>query len=269
VSDTIPAALPAEFDPRGTRFVLVEPQSSGNVGSAARALKNLGFSRLILVRPACDPQATEATRMAVDARDLLRRALVVDDLDAALRGVRTTVGLSRRKGRRRRPHHRLDEFSAAMADLARAGEIAFVFGREDHGLSDLALDRCTHLAHFPSSDAYPSFNLAQSVLLVAYELRRATIEPGSAELIDPPAAHGEREAFFEHLEQAFRMIGYVQADTAVSILRHWRRLLGRAAITSEEVQLLRGLARQIQWAAGQAGLAADGSNADPPGDSDR
>ena len=128
------------FDPRCVSFVLVQPRSAGNVGSAARALKNLGFSRLVVVDPGCDPRDREARKMAVDAVDVLAGLTVHDRLDDALGGAGTVVGTSRRTGKHRRPHYSLDAFSTEMAALASSGELALVFGREDHGLSDAELD---------------------------------------------------------------------------------------------------------------------------------
>lgn len=247
------------FDAASIRFVLVEPQSAGNVGSTARALANLGFSRLCLVRPACDPLGEEARRMAVDAVGLLRRAARFDDLDEALAGAGTVVGTTRRTGRQRQPHWRLDQYAGRLVALAGAGGLAIVFGREDHGLSDADLDRCTHLVHLPASSHYSSFNLAQAVLLVAYELTRAGAAPPAGPALPPQAGHRSREAMFRHLEQALRTIGFVSAHTTEVVMRRLRRLLGRAGVTAAEVQLLRGVARQVLWTARQAGLpVADG-----------
>ncbi len=237
------------------RFVLVEPLAGGNIGSAARALKNLGFSRLELVRPQCDPLGPEATLMAVDAADVLQRAAVHDDLDGALAGAATVVGTSRRKGKHRTPHYRLDHFGEQLARSTTAGELAVVFGREDHGLADAELDRCTHLVYLPASDCYPSFNLSHAVLLVAYELRRAATTTGAAreESHEPPAGHEEREAMYQHLQQALQAIGFLQQDTTETMMRRLRRLLGRTELTSEEVKIFRGIARQSLWIAQQAG----------------
>jgi tRNA/rRNA methyltransferase/tRNA (cytidine32/uridine32-2'-O)-methyltransferase len=240
------------FDPAGVRFVLVEPTTGGNAGSAARALKNLGFSRLVLVRPGFDRGDRQARMMAVDATDLLERAEIHEDLDAALAGARTVVGTSARRGRYRRPHYRLDLFSEELARFAAAGELAVVFGREDRGLTDRELDRCTHLIHLPAADDYPSFNLAQALLLVAYELRRAVVGSLPCEPADPPAGHDERERMYRHLARALLAIGFLQDDTAESMMRRLRRLFGRAALTSDEVTILRGVARQMLWAAGRA-----------------
>ncbi len=245
-----------------SRFVLVRPQSPGNLGSAARALKNLGFSRIELVSPAFSPEDPEARKMAVDARDLLPRVGCHDALDGALADAQTVVALTRRTGKQRRPHWRLDELAPELASRAEAGQLAFLFGAEDSGLTDLECDRATHLVYLHASEEYPSFNLAQAVLLVAYELTRSLTDAAPAAL-DPPADHTSREAMYRHLQDAFLAIGYVSDETVESIVRRYRRLLGRAGPTSEEVQLLRGLARQTLWAARQAGLAPPSERDDP------
>lgn len=234
------------------RFVLVEPLAGGNVGSAARALKNLGFSRLELVRPRCDPLGAEAIRMAVGAADILQRAAVHSDLDGALAGAATVAGTSGRKGKYRKPHHRLDQVGEELARLTAAGDLAVMFGREDHGLADAELDRCTHLVYLPGSADYPSFNLSQAVVLVAYELCRAAVGTAPQERPQSPAGHEEREAMYEHVQQALLASGFLQQQTAETMMRRLRRLVGRAAPTSEEVKLLRGIARQSLWMAQHA-----------------
>ena len=239
------ASLPTPAD---VRFVLVEPQSGGNVGAAARALHNLGFRGLRLVAPRCDRLGADARRMAVDATGVLEESQVDADLDAALAGAGAVVGTTARTGKQRNPHWRLDAFAPEAAALARAAPIAFVFGRETHGLSDAELDRCTHLVRFPASPDNPSFNLSQAVLLVAWELRLA-LEGEAPPALDPPAAHEAREAMYTHLEAALRAIGYLHGDSSEPMMRRLRRLVGRAAPTSVEVQMLRGIARQILWLA--------------------
>jgi len=237
------------------RFVLVEPQLGGNIGAAARALKNLGFRRLHLVSPRCDPLGEEARRLARDALDVLKEARIEPDLDTALEGAASVIATSRRKGKHRRPHRRLDRLAPEMARLAAAGEVAVIFGREAHGLSDTELDRCTHLVYFPSSEEYPSFNLAQSVLLVAYEIRLSLdTTPPEGELPDPPADHSSREDMYAHLEASLRAIGFLHQDTAEPMMRRIRRMFGKATLTHEDVQILRGVARQTLWLARQAGV---------------
>ena len=251
------------------RFVLVEPQSAGNVGSAARALKNLGFRRLDVVAPRCEPRGPEARRLAVDAADLLDAARIHDDLDAALGGAVTVVGTSRRAGKHRKPHWRVDALALEIAATATAIEVAVVFGREEHGLTDAELDRCTHLAYLPAAAAYPSFNLAQAVLLVAWELRRAAVDgpaPDASDALEPPADHARREAMYAHLEQAWLAIGFLKSDSREVVMRRLRRAVGRAALSCEEVKLLRGVARQTLWVARRAGLEIPSTGSEAPGD---
>lgn len=251
------------------RFVLVEPRSGGNVGASARALKNLGFRRLVVVAPECDPRGIEARTMAVDAADLIDALEVVPDLDAALTGAGAVLGTSGRTGRERRPRFRLDEVAPELAAFAHASPIAFVFGRERDGLRDVELDRCTHLVHFPASAEYPSFNLAQSVLLAAYETRLALEGAPPAPLEESPAVHEAREAMYRHLERALRAVGFLHEETAVGLMRRIRRMLGRALLTPGDVDVVRGIARRVLWLAGKSGADEAGAAIDGEPDASR
>ncbi|ANM32374.1 hypothetical protein ABI59_19635 [Acidobacteria bacterium Mor1] len=244
------------------RFLLVEPQHPGNIGSAARALKNLGFRRLEVIRPKCDPRAEEARRRAVDAVELVDGITVHDDLDRGLGQARTVVGTSRRLGKHRKPHFRLDEVARELAAAARSGELALLFGREAHGLSDAELDRCTHLVYFDASEEYPSFNLAHAVLLTAHELRRAMREPLAEGALEPPAGHEAREAMLQHMEQTLLGIGFLHPHTREKMMRRIRRMYARAGLTESEVHILRGIARQTDWASGRK--AGSPPSADDP-----
>ncbi len=250
------AAARVAWRPEGFRFVLVEPTYGGNVGSAARALKILGFHRLDLVRPRCQVLGEEARRMAMEAVDLLRQARVHEDLDAALDGTVAIVGTTRREGKFRRPHYRFDELTSDLLRLAGAGDVAVVFGREAHGLYDDELDRATHLARLLAEPNAFSYNLGQAVLLAAYELRRAAelVAPAAASAREAPADHARREAAFRHLEVALRTAGYLQEQTAEGLMRRIRRMLGRAELTVAEARILRGIASRILWLCGRAGL---------------
>ena len=239
------------------RFVFVEPRYGGNVGAAARALKNFGFDRLDVVAPREGTDHEEAVRMAVDAADVLRSARTHATLDDALDGAATVVGASRRMGKHRQPHHRLDELAPLLPGLAARGEVALVFGREDHGLSDADLDRCTHLVYVPTAEAYPALNVAQSIAIVAYEVRGA-LDAGDAGAKDAEAEalvdHLGREAMYEHLEQALLAIGFLKLGQLEGMMRRLRRILSRAELTAGDVDVVRGIARQILWLARQAGV---------------
>lgn len=242
------------FDRARVRFVLLEPRHAGNVGAACRALGNFGFARLTMVRPVCEPRGDEARRMAVGAVEILERAEVVANLDDALAGAGVVVGTTSRSGKHRRPLRRFDTLAPALAQLARAGEVAVLFGREDRGLEVEELDRCTHLAYLPTAASYPSANLAQAVMLVAYELTLAAASPIEPRDAEPPASDEQREAMYAHLRVALATIGFLHPESADPLMRRLRRLVGRADPSSEEVALLRGIARQALWAAQRAGL---------------
>ena len=239
------------------RFVFVEPRYGGNVGAAARVLKNFGFARLDLVAPREGADHEEAVRMAVDAGDVLGAARTHATLDDALDGAATVVGTSRRMGKHRQPHHRLDELVPLLPGLARRGDVALVFGREDNGLSDADLDRCTHLVYIPTGPAYPALNVAQAIAIVAYELRRA-LDAAVPEAPDPDdetlADHAGREAMYAHLEEALLTIGFLKLGQIEGMMRRLRRILSRAELTSGDVDVVRGISRQILWLARQARL---------------
>ena len=239
------------------RFVFVEPRYGGNVGAAARVLKNFGFGRLDVVAPREGTDHEEAVRMAVDAADILRAALTHGTLDEALLGAATVVGASRRMGKHRQPHHRLDELAPLLPGLALRGEVALVFGREDHGLSDADLDRCTHLIYVPTDAAYPALNVAQTIAIVAYELRTA-LDAATSEASDPDEEalvdHAGREAMYAHFEEALLAIGFLKLGQLEGMMRRLRRILSRAELTAGDVDVVRGISRQILWLAKQARL---------------
>jgi tRNA/rRNA methyltransferase len=245
----------SEIGKQRTRFVLVSPRYGGNVGSAARVLKNFGFGRLDVVAPREGPDHEEAIRMAVDAGDVLAAARTHASLDEALEGAATVVGTSRRMGKHRQPHEPVDALAPLIAGLASRGDVALVFGREDHGLSDADLDRCTHLAYVPTNSAYPALNVAQTIAIVAYELRRAldaegppSIDPEDEALVD----HAGREAMYAHLEEALLAIGFLKTGQLEGMMRRLRRILSRAELSAGDVDVVRGIARQILWLAKQA-----------------
>ena len=239
------------------RFVFVEPRYGGNVGAAARVLKNFGFSRLAVVDPREGTDHEQAIRMAVDAVDILASAATYATLDDALATAATVIGTSRRMGKHRQPHHRLDDLAPVAAGLAARGEVAILFGREDHGLADADLDRCTHLAYIPTAPAYPALNVAQTVAIAAYELRRA-LDAGAPPPLDPEdealADHDVREAMYAHLEEALLTIGFLKTGQLEGMMRRLRRILSRAELTAGDIDVVRGISRQILWLARQARL---------------
>lgn len=229
------------------RIVLVEPSHPGNIGSAARAMKTMGLTRLVLVNPAAFPHP-EATAMASGADDLLEAAEVHPDLDAAIAGCRRVYGLSARRRAlewpMRTPETCVDEI------LATDVETALLFGRERSGLTNEELARCHALVHIPANPDYSSLNVAQAVQVMAYLLHRAA--PSTERPIDtdgtgyPPATATELEGFFAHLESVLHRTGFLQPDRPGRMMLRLRRLFLRAAPDEKEVNILRGILSSVE-----------------------
>ncbi len=241
------------------RFVLVRPGSGANVGASARALKNMGFRSLVLVDPR-PFEMREAERLAHNATDVLHRARHYSTLAEAVDDCLWVVGTTRRFGRRRRATLTPRDL-ALSATSTHAGRrpLAVVFGPEEDGLASGELALCHDVVRIPAAAAQPSLNLAQAVLVLAYELRSS----GEGGTQVPPvqgsgreASASELELLYGHLEETLLAVQFVRPETAPHRMLALRRLLGRARLESTEVRLLRGICRQVLWAAGR-GSAPD------------
>ncbi|MCP2014093.1 tRNA/rRNA methyltransferase [Deinococcus sp. HSC-46F16] len=221
--------------------VLVSPKTPGNIGSAARAMLNMGARDLRLVAPRCDHLDSQAVAMAVHAADLLREARVYPTLRDALADRDLSVGTSARiRADLPPPRH-----PAQVRPLVRAASApALVFGPEETGLVNSDLEQCQVTVRVPTGD-YASLNLAQAVLLVCYEFLQAQDEVPANER--KTATREEMEAMYGHLHQTMHLIGYTDAVRARHTLRLWRAMLDRSLMSSAESRLFRGLLRQVEW----------------------
>jgi tRNA/rRNA methyltransferase len=231
---------------RRVRVVLVRPRGATNVGSAARAMKNMGLHDLALVEPKLR-RLNRGGVMAVHARDLLEKARIVDDLSAALSDCTLIVGTTRRGGLYRAAAVSLEMLAPLIVDHARRGRVALVFGPEDHGLTNDDLKHCQRLIQIDTSPDYPSLNLAQAVLLCCYELRRAAQAGAPAKNALEPAPAADVEFLFERLQSAFLRIGFLNPQNPDHIMFALRRVLGRAQLEASDIRIFLGLARQIEW----------------------
>lgn len=228
-------------------IVLVEPQSPGNIGMACRAMKNMGLSRLRLVK-GCDRFHPESLKFAVAAKDLLEQAVVFPDLASALADCTLTVGTTRRHGKYRQEILSPTEVAANLKEQAGPEcRAAIVFGREDSGLTTEELSLCRWHATIPSADDYGSLNLAQAVLVFCYELGKAGSPPGGGRTM-PLATSEEMESFFGQLSSCLLKIGFLNEQNPEHIMRSMRRIFFRAELDSREVSILRGAISQIDWA---------------------
>lgn len=236
------------------RFILVRPGTGGNVGAAARALKNMGLGELWLVDPR-PFDAAEAERLAHGATDVLRRARRTATLDAALADCRWVVGTTQRAGRRRGELWTPRAWAEAVHAQPRRHPVAVVFGPEEDGLSAAELARCQALVRIPAHPAQPSLNLAQAVLVLAYEWYVAGGAANAPAARDEAAA-AELEGLYAHLESALLAVGFAPAAAVPAKMLAFRRLFGRSRLKSTEVRLVRGLCRQMLWAASPRPAAA-------------
>jgi tRNA/rRNA methyltransferase len=232
-------------------FVLFKPQSAGNIGAAARALKNMGFADLRLVAPGPALASREAAAMAVHAGDLLARAKIYPDRPAALADCSIAVGTTSRRGGYRSRAHPLRAAAVELKALAGLNRIALVFGREDHGLTNRELKLCHRLITIPTAPDYPSLNLAQAVIVVAYELMMAAARPGAAEMDDAPrfVDAAVSDPMLERMAEALVSIGFISGDNPDHIMFAIREIFGRSGLTAREVEILSGMARQMRWVA--------------------
>lgn len=239
------------MDPAQVDVVLVRPERAANVAAACRAMKNMGLRRLLLVDAPAGLERDDARGLAYGAWDVLDGATRTAELGEAVAGCTLVVGTSGRwAGDTWTPHRLAREGSARAGD----GRVALVFGPEAHGLSNEELGRCHIRVRIPSHESQPSLNLAQAVLIVAYEIFVAAGEPIPAPA-EPAATAGELERALEALQRALLGVGYLNPSSPQGIVAEVRSLLSRASPTSREVALLLGIARQVSWAASEIARA--------------
>jgi len=223
------------------RVVLVGTQHPGNIGSAARAMKTMGFTDLRLVAPDRYP-APEAQWMATNAGDVLERVQILQELKPAIQDCVATFAMSAR-GREWSPQV-LDVRTAAMRAREVQGDVAFVFGNEQAGLTNDELFACQHLVHIPASKEFSSLNLAQAVQVVAYELHMAEdVAIPSARSLQLATVE-DLEGLYAHLEDAATRSGFMAPQSRLR--ERWRRLFSRVpSFEREEVNILRGLLKAL------------------------
>ena len=229
------------------RIVLVEPRVPENIGMAARAMKNCGLSRLALVG-AVDHLTPSACRPAMEALPILEAAEIFSDLPSAVARSRMVVGTTRRGGQDRGPLHTPAEWIRDLLPRAAGQEVSILFGTEKDGLTREAVGLCDVLVRIPAHPDFVSFNLAQAVLLIGYELFRAVPGPRREQEELDLATAESRERLFRHLDTVLLRIGFLREDNPRRILPTLRRLFGRTSLEEREVRVLRGILSQVEWA---------------------
>jgi TrmH family RNA methyltransferase len=237
------------------RIVLVEPSHPGNIGAAARAMKNMGLESLVLVRPRQFPHA-EATARASGAESVLAQARVVDTLAQAIADCGFIAATTSRV--RDQNFRILDVREAALriAQESTSGPVGVLFGAERTGLRNEDLEPSHVLIRIPVSDAYPSLNLAMAVQVVTYELLRAAGAQASAPPRSAPfASPEEMERLYRHLEEVLEEIDFRdRTQSGTHLMSRIRRFLQRAELDQNEANILRGMLTAVQNRRRAAGL---------------
>ncbi|MDJ0599509.1 MAG: RNA methyltransferase [Crocosphaera sp.] len=230
------------------RIVLVEPAGPLNVGSVARVMKNMGLNQLILVKPHCDRFSDEARRMAVHGIEVLEKSQVVDNIPEALKGCQRIIATTGRS--LSLPTHLETPREALPWLLKEELNTALMFGPEDRGLNNEELNYAQRFVSIEANPDYPSLNLAQAVAVCSYELYQAAQDSldSKTDLCFNLASFEMLEGYYQHLEAVLLKIGYLYPHTAKARLEKFRRLYNKANLTTEEVALLRGILRQLDWA---------------------
>lgn len=232
------------------RFILVETNHPGNIGSAARAIKTMGFSELILVKPrfADALKNPEAIALASGAQDILDNARIVDHIDDALQGCEYVAAVSARLREFSPPILSPRVFAETMVQSQHA-KIGLIFGNERFGLPNDIVMNCHALINIPANPAYSSLNLAQAIQLLSYECRMAIdtgeLFSGNIGFQGQLAAVDEIDGMYKHLEQALVAIEFLHPDNPKKLMPRLKRMLSRTQLEVEEVNILRGIARKI------------------------
>jgi tRNA/rRNA methyltransferase len=225
-------------------ILLVRPKFHENIGSVARAMKNMGLSRLIVVN-GCSPLHPNAYKLASGAEDILERAEEFFTLREAISEMGCVVGTTSRGGKERHPLLTPETLAKKLIPLSLKNSIGLAFGSEKEGLTSDELFLCHLYVRIPSMESFPSLNLAQAVMVVCYVLFQASLEIPKQLILLAQAEQLER--MFEHMEKTLIQIGFLDFNHPKRIIRVLRKLFGRSQMDDREVQILQGIWSQMDW----------------------
>jgi tRNA (cytidine32/uridine32-2'-O)-methyltransferase len=232
------------------RIILVSPTHPGNIGSAARAMKTMGLSELVLVNPCENFPSQTATAMAAGADDILANAQIVSSLDEALAECQMIIGTSARL--RQLPVELLsaEQCGPFVVQQAAHSKVALMFGREHAGLTNEELNRCHYHVHIPSNPDFSSLNLGAAVQVLSYSVRMAYLATQetpveSSEEFEPLASDEQMQIFYNRLEQLLLERDFIKRSSPKKIMARLRRLFNRAQVEQTEIDLLLGVLRAV------------------------
>ncbi|MBV1786591.1 RNA methyltransferase [Marinobacterium sp. D7] len=228
------------------RIVLVQTFHPGNIGAAARAMKNMGLSQLYLVDPRAFPDP-EAESRAAGAKDLLADAVVVGSVEEAIADCQLVIGTSARERSYDLPLLDLETTAGVAVQEAHSGQIAILFGRETMGLNNTEMLLCNRHLYIDANPDYPVLNVAQAIQLVCYELRRAA-NKAEAATVEPAPYPRQQEMvlFYEHLERVLRLTNFIIPQHEGRVLDKLKRYFNRSRPEKTELGMLRGILNSVE-----------------------
>ncbi len=231
------------------KIVLVGTSHSGNIGSAARAMKVMGLSQMVLVDPQCEVDA-QAIALAAGASDIALGATIVGTLQEAIEDCGLVVGSSARSRTLDWPMIEPRECGEKFAIEGEQHPVALVFGRERTGLTNEELQLCHFHTCIPANPEYSSLNLAMAVQTLSYEVRVAHLERVANQFPEQEEAdyprHKELELFYQHLEKVIIDTQFISKDKPGLVMNKLRRMFSRARPESQEINTLRGILTSIE-----------------------
>ena len=233
------------------RIVLTRPLYGGNVGSACRAMMNMGISDLAIVRPSHELHDIPIRKMSLHAYSIYENRSDFETLAGAVEDCHVVACTTARMGLYRAHARTMRQWAPEMLASAASAKTAIVFGPEDDGLKNEEIALCTRIIQLPSTAAYQSINMAQAVMICCYELYVATDTFEPVEEASPEATSQQRELMFEIWRKTLLRIGFMKDDTAEHMMLGVRRILSRGKLTDRDVRILMGIAKQADWCASE------------------
>ena len=227
--------------------ILVEPQGPINIGSVCRTMMNFGFCQLRLVNPIKNYKSLAAKKMALRAFDILKNALIFDDLRSALFDIQLSFGTTRRFGKYRKNFFTPSNCAKKITNNLNQNKCAIVLGPEDKGLKTKDLDLCQHFTTIDTHKLFPSMNLSHALTILLYEISNCLENITSTPLNKILADTKEKEQMLAHMQQTLLNIDFLDSQNPDHILRTFRRIFGTAGLTSRDVRIIRGMMSRIDW----------------------
>jgi len=229
-------------------IVLYKPKYAGNVGSVARAAKNMGISKIVVVGTADYDRGEMEQRSTHLAADILDSIVYVNSIEEALGGFNYIVGTTARIGKARGPFVSPRTAAQNIADLSQKNKVALLFGPEDTGLANDRLRLCHSVVTIPTSHEFTSLNLSQAVMILCYEIFIASSSAATAAEATPKLAlSSELEGMYGQIKDLLANIGFLNPENPEYWMLDLRRFFSRAGLLSREVKIIRGICRKMEW----------------------